>query len=600
MPIFWGTVERFANNYDSYELTTAPPKLPSGGLFSIKNFSLETLFSENQYVRNIWTTTNNDLPLVRYTGCKFKIFASEHIDLIASYDTSLPLRSSMQMYHTMHPGVHILTQNRKIIHKKNSTYKTKPYTTVKIKPPKPLTNKWYFQAQIAKTPLVQLRVSATTLDNYWVSYKSISTTISIYHLNSGVFENLNFKNFPNDGYYCRLSPTTHHKVYLVTFTEEYTPNTTTYQKMIFLGNTTKYTKGNPISSIITGTTITREDFITKYNKTQWGNPFYTDYLTKKSKVYFFSGTLVQVGQNLQSNINAPVPVTEITECQLIHVTRYNPLEDHAQKTSIYFKSNTYTESLDPPGDIDLYSANLPIWILTYGFADFIKRMGRLKNIDTEYSIVFQMKYNTPTVQTFIVVDEDFINGKSPFEKQVNPLDAEQWYPSFQMQAQTINTIAYSGQGSPKIPTLQAVQAKMYYCFYFKWGGNPPPMSTVTDPREQPYFHIPSNIRSTNSLQNPTAAPESYLYSFDQRRDTLTEKALRRIQKDWGLKKDTLSSTERFLPAIQTQQESTSETSSEEETEETSQLLDKLHKQQRKHKQLKQRIMEALGYLQKLE
>nr|UGV38889.1 MAG: ORF1 [TTV-like mini virus] len=601
MPLLWGTVERFINNYDSYELTAAPPQLPSGGLFSIKNISLESLFSENKYLRNVWTKTNNELPMMRYTGCKLKIFASEYVDLIMSYDTSLPLRSNLLMYHSMHPGIHFQLPHRKIIPRKNYTTRTKPYHTFKIRPPKPLTNKWYFQAEMAKTPLIQLRTSVTTLDEFFIGHKAISTTISIYYLNLAYIENLNFKNFPNDGYWCRRSPAgTHPKLYLVTF-QTGDPNTAFIKDLIFLGNSRDNQPGKPISTIEYQESQQLAWWMQHYNKYLWGNPFYKTYLQKQKQVYIFSDTLSNYLDKYSKDRNAKVTPNHFTEIQLTDVIRYNSLNDKADETIIYFKSvTTENESLDPPTDDTLYSENLPIWVLHYGFTDFMKRQGRLKHIDNEYVLLFKMKYETPTARTYLILDPDFISGKSPYEKQENPLDHGQWYPCYQFQQQTSNTIAYSGQGSPKIPVLEAVQAKLQYCFYFKWGGNPPQMSTISDPKNQPFFHLPTNILQNHSLQNPTTAPELYLFNFDERRQTITQKALKRLQKDYQFTEPSFSSTERFLPPIQSPQESSSETTSEEETEETQKLLHKLHKQQRKHKLLKLRIMEMMGYLPKSE
>nr|UGV34014.1 MAG: ORF1 [TTV-like mini virus] len=600
MPIFWGPAERFINNYDSYELTAAPPQLPSGGLFSIKNISLESLFSENRYVRNVWTKTNQHLPMCRYTGCKIKFWASERIDLIATYDTALPLRSDLLMYHTMHPGVHIYLPHRKIIPKKHSTTRTKPYHTVKIKPPKPLTNKWYFQAELAKTPLVQIRVSATTLDYFYISPKAISTTITIYYLNVGVFQNPNFKNFPNDGYWCRRSPQgTHPKIYLVTLKNNLSSDTKV-KDLIWLTNTRDYQEGQPISDVLDNITDLAQ-LMRVYDKTKWGNPFHKSYTLKTRKVYFYPQTLQETLQHLITEKDKKLDHTLLTETHILDTMRYNPLDDQGPDNKIYLKPTTVeNETLDPPEDIDLYSANLPLWILNYGFTDFQKRMGRQKHIDNEYLLVLQTKYSFPTLRTLIIVDSDFINGRSPYESKLNPIDQTQWYPCYQMQHQTSNIIAYSGPGSPKLPPLEACQAKISYVFYFKWGGNPPPMDKITDPKNQPYFHLPSNYAQPNSLQNPTTNPQQYLYDFDQRRDEITKTALKRLQKDFKFTESSFSPAERFQPAIQTAQESSSEESSEEETEETSKLLNKLHKQQRKHQQLKLRIMETLGYLQKLE
>lgn len=126
------------------------------------------------------------------------------------------------------------------------------------------------------------------------------------------------------------------------------------------------------------------------------------------------------------------------------------------------------------------------------------------------------------------------------------------------------------------------------------------MSTIEDPKEQPTYAIPSNIKSTNSLQNPETAPERLLYSFDQRRHEITKKALKRITQDWETEKTSLLPTEstRFAEPT-THKTPPSESSSDEEKEEESLYL-KLQQQRNKQQRLKQRIIETLQQIQNLE
>lgn len=124
------------------------------------------------------------------------------------------------------------------------------------------------------------------------------------------------------------------------------------------------------------------------------------------------------------------------------------------------------------------------------------------------------------------------------------------------------------------------------------------MSTITNPTEQPTYVIPNNFNETTSLQNPTTRPEHFLYSFDERRGQLTEKATKRLLKDWETKETSLLSTEyRFAEPTQTQAPQ-EDPSSEEEEE--SNLFERLLRQRTKQLQLKRRIIQTLKDLQKLE
>lgn len=589
IPLFWGPIERFNHNYELYELSIAPEKIPSGGLFCIKNFSLDALFAEHEYVRNIWTKTNTDLPMVRYTGCKIKFYPSLHTDIVATYGTQLPMAATLDMYQSMHPGIHTMLQHKIIIPRKKDNFFKPKIKTIKCKPPAPLQNKWYFQHDIATTPLLQIRASALSLDEYYINHKSISTTSTIYFLNIGCIQNCNFKNVPTTGYWARKHNET--PIFLWATTDNSQPTTTTsIQKLIFLGNTNDFQEGKPVQK------GTSDNPMKNYPKSSWGNPFHPVYTQNKKKVFFSSMAVTTAVTN-----DNPPSQYSFTETNIMDATRYNPFRDRGDKNVIWLQSvKETTETWKPPQSEIFTSSGLPAWVLTFGFEDFQKKNHRVQNVDTDYMIVLQSNYESPAIQkTYPLIDYNFIQGFSPYENQLNPADRTRWYPSVQMQQQSLNTIAISGPGSPKQPPLEAIQAKIHYCFYFKWGGNLPQMSTITDPKNQPEIHIPTNIRKTNSLQNPTDFPQSLLYSFDERRGMLTDKAIKRIQKDWTTKEISFTDGSRLQAPIHIQdQTSTSEESTSEEEEETEKLLLKLKRQRHKQKLLKHRIMTKLGILQK--
>nr|UGV39430.1 MAG: ORF1 [TTV-like mini virus] len=596
VPLFWGTQERFSNNYELYELTITPEKFPGGGLFAIKNFSLQALYAEQQYLRNIWTKTNTHLPYVRYTGCKIKFWRSQHTDYFVSYSRTLPLAANLDMYQSMHPGIHYLLQHKLTIPRKTNTNWKKPYKTLYIKPPTPLINKWYLQHDLATLPLVQIRATATSLDEWYLSYKSISTTMSIFFLRVSVFQNANFKRLPTSGYHCRTQ--NGQPIYLwSTTTGAAITQDTPLKQLVFLGNTLKNQEGQ-------GLTWAQDDSIlTKNNQNTWGNPFYKKYLLKQKKVYFTTQTLATILNNFKGKSESEKYGTDknwFTETEFTDANRYNPFRDQGNKNTVWLQSiSEETQTWKPPESAIKISRGLPLWVLLFGFIDFQKKNHTVQNIDTDYMIVIQSNYKQSAItETYLILDPNFINGNSPNENRPDPKDNDRWYPSIQFQQTTINNITLTGPGSPKPPPLQAIQAKISYTFYFKWGGNPPPMESITDPTTQPDIHIPTNLPWTNSLQNPTTRPEYYLYAFDERRGMLTDKAIKRLQKDYLTKEITFSDGSSFTTPLQKQETETSESSSSEEEEETQTLLNKLKRQRLKQKQLKLKILNKLGIIQK--
>lgn len=605
IPLFWGPIERFGHNYELYELSTAPPKIPSGGLFSIKNFSLEALFAEQQYCRNIWTKTNNNLPMVRYTGCKFKFFKSLHTDYIVSYSNSLPMTANLDMYQSMHPGIHGLLHHKLLIPRKKDNYYIKPYKTLKVKPPDPLNNKWYLQHDISNTPLVQIRASATSFDEYYINYRSISTTISIYYLRPAI-QNFNFKFVPTSGYWCRKANNTNIYLWSTHDGNPIEPNKTKFANLVFLGNTNQYHEGEGLQYDDQET-----EYLKKNNKQTWGNPFHTKYLQHDKPIYFSKDNVTSIYNKWKNATHTTTQIKDavITETVQFTVTdltdsiRYNPFRDQGNKNIAWLQSiKNDTTKLEPPDETSIFrTSNLPLWVLIHGFEDFQKKNHTVQSIETDYMLCIQSNFRNPQViDTFPIIDLDFILGKSPYEQAVDKNDFDRWYPSIQMQQQTIATITSSGPGSPKQPPLQAIEAKVQYTFYFKWGGSPPPMETISDPAKQPEIHTPTNFLRTTSLQNPTTQPETFLYQFDERRGYITSKAIKRLQKDWSTKTTSFTDASPFSAAIQQTEETSSEssTSEEEKETETQDLILKLQHQRRKQRQLKLKIMQQMGILPK--
>lgn len=587
-----------------YEESIVPERLPGGGGFSIKNLSLYSLYQDHIYGHNIWTKTNTHYPLVRYLGCSLKFYQSQDIDYVVTYNTTWPLKSSLLMYNSMQPSIHLMQKQKIIVPSKQTQRRHKPYIKKFILPPTQMQNKWYFQQDLAKTPLFMLKTSSLSLDHYYIGSRMTSTNITIYSLNMAVIQHRDFGN-RNTKYYCRTLGT--QLLYLYVTKETTKIEETDCRNIIYLGNTQDYLPGLTYNEVKSKSpSITPESYDDPNYR---GNPFFEEYLHNDEPVYTspFSPTdyyaAIKNGSDTskgktpkQQNSNT----ANFTALPLGIQVRYNPYTDNGTGNKCYFlpaKQNQH--GWDAPSDHKLTNENLPLWILLFGFPDFQKKQALIHNIDTEYILVLNTIHTHPQKTPLIPISYTFWEGQSPYEPRHNEIDSERWYLSYQYQQEMVNNICVSGPGTPKIPDGTTVEAKVKYTFHFKWGGELPPMSTLTDPTEQERYPIPNNDMPTNSLQNPTTAAETYLYHFDERRGQLTEKAAKRLQKDWETKAiSLLSAGPRFAEQTATQETQT-ESSSEEE-EETENLLLKLRKQRLKHKQLKQRIIQHLKLQQKLE
>lgn len=155
----------------------------------------------------------------------------------------------------------------------------------------------------------------------------------------------------------------------------------------------------------------------------------------------------------------------------------------------------------------------------------------------------------------------------------------------------------------KLPDQTSVEGHIKYDFYFKVGGQPAPMSTLTAPDKQPKWitpNNPNNLIQNTSLQNPTTPFEYTLYNFDERRGQLTKKAAQRITKHQETETSLFPITEpSSLCPVTPYKEAQTTDSSETEEEETTIEAQLLH-QRREQKLLRKRINKLLLRLAQLE
>nr|UGV35556.1 MAG: ORF1 [TTV-like mini virus]UGV37380.1 MAG: ORF1 [TTV-like mini virus]UGV38218.1 MAG: ORF1 [TTV-like mini virus] len=592
---------RLPFNSVMYENSYVPEGQPGGGGFSVMQFTLSNLYSMFQKCTNWWTTSNEDLPLCRYRGCKLKLYQSEILDYTVKYTNTLPGNSNKLTYPSTQPSIINMANTKIIMPSRKTNNKRKPYTTVRIKPPSPLETRWYFQKDIQTKPLVILHTSGISLQNYYISPEWESNNITITHLNTDL---INYRNFLKQFWPYWRQGTVSKYFYKLTNPNIQDINQAQIQYIVPLTNMQHWTSGDSF-----------HDAHLKYPSLQWatyknqdlfkysGNPFLYQNLNNEFEHYYtstvspvdlFTAASKETDTLATITVHAEKPYMQKVIEPLILKSRYNPFKDTGTSTKMYLLPVHTDGDFSAPTDLDQQLDGFPLWINIWGFTDFQKQLKNLQQIDTKYILVFENHTTNPIRnKPIVVIDNDYLNGKSPYSNNVHPDDAKKWYPQLQYQTQSMNSIAMCGLGTPKHPNLTSDQVKIGYTFYFTWGGSPAKMVTVENPDQQIVYPMPRTEHETPSLQSPAQAFESVLYTFDERSHQLTQKAFDRIKKDWGLTEPLSSITEttREVPVQQTFQTQGQETQTTKESEK--ELLQQLNLHKQQQLELRYRILQLM-------
>nr|UGV34161.1 MAG: ORF1 [TTV-like mini virus]UGV34276.1 MAG: ORF1 [TTV-like mini virus]UGV34638.1 MAG: ORF1 [TTV-like mini virus] len=589
MNLIYFNQKRLIFNSVMYENSLVPEEHPGGGGFSVIKLSLETMYDSHLRCHNWWTTSNEDLPLVRYSGMTVKLYQSKYTDYVFKYQNYLPGTSTYLTYPACQPSMMMMAKNSVIVPSLETKRRRKPYKKIHIKPTSQLQTKWYFQTDLNKTPLAIFYTAACSLTSYYLSPDWESNNISILHLNTLLFQHTNFKNYPHKGYAVKTVGT--ESFYLYVTDEEYshTKQEYEYQLLTPLTNTKDWTIGQNSAHNHQGY---------QHYKTDWrryaGNPFLAN--TYKENVIFIikkdPDALFQNWNSQTAKFNLTTVGGAVLDQPIYQTTRYNPNRDEGIQNEMYLVNVTKDGSWDTPTDFKTKLTGFPLWIQTYGYTDYQKKQNII-GVEEQHVVIFKTTSTKPGYWgTFLPISQDFISGNSPYLKSVHGADKDKWYPQVQYQADILNKIAKCGPGTPKSSNYKSDDIKIEYTAYFKWGGAPAKMVKIDDPSKQEYYPVPSNELQTTSLQNPAYPPEYYLYSFDERQGQLTQRAAKRIKHDWETKKTLFSPTEspKEVPA-QTTSPTTSEESDSEKEEET--LFQQLINQQQKQRKLRHRIKQLM-------
>nr|UHM25968.1 MAG: ORF1 [Torque teno midi virus] len=470
-----------------------PSKTPGGGGFGVEKYTLQHLYEQWTARKNIWTKSNLYTDLCMYTGCKFTFYRHNNVDFIINYNRQPPFQLDKTTYLSTHPTQMLLGKHKKILLSKLRKPNGREKLTLRIKPPKTMINKWYFQKQFTMADLCQI---SATCANF--SFPSIGPTnenmiLNLTALNTEFYKDSDWGQQHTQAYYpfSNIERTLHY------WTKK---KDGSWQSVTI--NYTDYFKSINLSTGAFNPLVLNASHISKLDKPQPGDPGFVEAM-------------------------AQLPVVPV---------RYNLPKDTGAGNLVWAQSILAARWSPPSKDSHLVIANTPIWLSLWGLSSYIRKHLQDYNVLRSYIFVIQSpaisRLQTASTQTiYPIISSSFLNGKNPYNTDITPKHAEYWYPTYYDQEEILNLICEAGPFVPKLERNRESTWELayHYCFYFKWGGPEITDQQVANPTNQQTWPEPYTDTTRLQISNPLKQDtDSMLHSWDFRRGIVTQKALERM------------------------------------------------------------------------
>lgn len=481
--------------YTNVKNANTPPKAPGGGGFGCEQFSLESLYTDFLFRKNIWTKSNILLDLCRYLGVQLIFYRHAETDFIVSYHRQPPFDISKEIYTMCHPVNLMLSRHKIIIPSKFTNPRGKLKIKKFVKPPKQMLNKWFFQEHFCKYPLLMIQAAACNLTYSNLGCCNTNQMVTFYYMNINFFTVASWTAVRTDAYLPYSS-----------FPNEiYTWNKKQWESQTQATDSQRFTKPTlyaPSVNIKTG---------------------------------FFSPQILQAVYLTSSKDKH-----SIVRNTPLNICRYNPNLDNGRKSKLWLVS-THTASWDaPPIDKTLVYEGYPLYMMLYGFLSYVQYIKKASDFLLGYVLALQspalLPYSQPGAEKNIIVplDSKMPQGKAPYDEDITDYMKNNWFPTVYNQLEVLNTIVESGPLVPKYSQTKnsTWELDMFYKFYFKWGGPESPEPIITDPMLQATYEVPDTFQKTLQIVHPRSQKAgSLLQPWDIRRGYFTKTALKRMQQN---------------------------------------------------------------------
>nr|UHM26073.1 MAG: ORF1 [Torque teno midi virus] len=500
------------------------PKTPGGGGFGVELFTLKYLFSEYKAKFNIWTQSNEYRDLCRYLFCTFTFYRHPQTDFILWYDTQPPFTINKYTYMYMHPLLALQRRKKKLLLSTATNPKGKLTKKFRIRPPKQLINKWFFQEDFSNYGLVTIGATACNFRYPWLGCCNENLIITLYYIQPDFYKHSEWSQYHTQPYNpLGFTPSQHSQM------------STTNWYFYKDGNTEKKWQMKPFN----GTAP-------YYKSVGIDGGWFCPPVMRAYKV-----STTETGQALG-----------LTPCGVL---RYNPALDTGKGNKVWL-TPTLSGTYGVPKDEDLVMEDYPLYMIFFGYTSFLKQMKHdtinfQANMFVIQSPALKRVFGNDTHPWYPIVDKSFCYGKGPGMTDPITFTNQTWYPSVYSQRDSISSIVNCGPYTPKYnETKESTwQCNYFYNFHFKWGGSYPPDQEAEDPTTKGKYPVPDKLHETIQIADPVKQKYKEIFkTWDYRRGTLTKKALKRmydnLSTDESLRSDSTGCSSRkktrMLPVLQ--------------------------------------------------
>nr|UHK06993.1 MAG: ORF1 [Torque teno midi virus] len=472
------------------------PKAPGGGGFGTEVFTLKWLYQQWLAHNNIWTASNENTDLCRYTGTKIVLYRHPTVDFIFSYDRMPPFNINKFTYAELQPQNMLLHRHKKIILSRRTNPRGKIKHVIKIGPPKQMITKWFFQRDFAAAHLFRISATACSFEYPRYGKGNASNILTVPALSTFFFANSDWAQ-TKDGPYLNI----------------HTAPAKYYYKY-------RDARGNIQSGTYTKST--------KMNKEGYYESI--DYSTG-----IFTSNLLQAFSISSVSESSPSQA----ELPIIYL-RYNPHEDDGHGNEVYLTS-VFNGNYNKPGSSapDLQFNNVPLWMAFWGYYNYLLISTANKGIYLTHMFVVKSPALHPLSQAtsqshYPILDMDFILGKLPWGEYLDKNQKKLWYPTAEKQTQIINQIVSTGPYVPKLNNQPDSTWELPYKYisYFKWGGPQVQDPNVEDPTSRQKYNVPDTVQQSVQISDPSKLhPETIFHDWDYRRGIITQTAIKRMSEN---------------------------------------------------------------------
>lgn len=624
------TFQNFGSHMNEYKQYNS-----AGGGFSTMLFTMQNLYEEYQKHRCKWSKSNQDLELVRYLGCELTFYRSPNTDFIVGYNRKPPFIDTQITGCALHPGMLIQERKKVIIPSFQTRPKGRIKRKIKVRPPTLFTDKWYFQRDLCKVPLVTVSASAASLRFPFGSPQTENYCIYFQVLDPWYHTRLSITGGKPAEYWTQL------KAYLTQGWGRSTNNAGyqhgplgTYFNTL---KTAEHIRQPPADNYKQANKDT-----TYYGRvdSHWGDHVYqqtiiqameenqSNMYTKRALHTFLGSQYLNFKSGLFSSILLDNARLSPDFKGMYQEVVYNPFNDRGvgNKVWVQWCTNEDTIFKDLPGRVPV--VDLPLWCALMGYSDYCKKYFHDDGFLKEARITIISPYTNPPLinnknpnEGFVPYSFYFGKGRMPDGNGYIPIDYRfNWYPCIFHQTNWINDMVQCGpfayHGDEKNCCLT-----MKYKFKFLFGGNPISQQTIKDPCQQPDWQLPGSGRFPRDVQvsNPRLQTEgSTFHAWDFRRGFYGKRAIERLQGQQddvtyiagppkrprfevpALAAEGSSNTRRSELPWQTSEEESSQEENSEETEEETSLSQQLKQQCIEQKLLKRTLHQLVKQLVKTQ